>query len=83
MGRRRRQLIVDPGRPMRFLHMLRVFRPTSPPSVGSDILSPFSALTVATAGLQALSWFPAVRALKLARWIPGLRRQVSRRFDLS
>ena len=40
-------LIVDLGRPMRFLHMLRVFKPTSPLSVGSYILSPFSALTVA------------------------------------
>jgi formate-dependent nitrite reductase membrane component NrfD len=67
-------LIVDLGRPMRFLHMLRVFKPTSPLSVGSYILSPFSALTVATAGLHALPWFPAVRALKVARWIPGLRK---------
>jgi hypothetical protein len=67
-------LIVDLGRPMRFLHMLRVFKPTSPLSVGSYILSPFSALTVATAGLHALPWFPAVRALRLARWIPGLRK---------
>ena len=58
-------LIVDLGRPMRFLHMLRVFKPTSPLSVGSYILSPFSALTVATAGLRVLPWFPAVRALKL------------------
>jgi formate-dependent nitrite reductase membrane component NrfD len=67
-------LIVDLGRPMRFLHMLRVFKPTSPLSVGSYILSPFSALTVVTAGLHALSWFPAVRALRVARWIPGLRK---------
>jgi formate-dependent nitrite reductase membrane component NrfD len=67
-------LIVDLGRPMRFLHMLRVFKPTSPLSVGSYILSPFSALTVATAGMHALSWFPAVRALRVARWIPGLRK---------
>jgi len=29
---------------------------------------------VATAGLHALPWFPAVRAMKLARWIPGLRK---------
>jgi formate-dependent nitrite reductase membrane component NrfD len=67
-------LIVDLGRPMRFLHMLRVFKPTSPLSVGSYILSPFSALTVATAGLHALPWFPAVRALKVARFIPVLRK---------
>jgi len=31
-------LIHDLGRPRRFLHMLRVFRPTSPMSVGSWIM---------------------------------------------
>ncbi|MPQ97892.1 nitrite reductase [Modestobacter sp. I12A-02628] len=67
-------LIVDLGRPMRFLHMLRVFKPTSPLSVGSYILSPFSALTVATAGLHVLELVPAVRALPVARWIPGVRK---------
>jgi hypothetical protein len=56
-------LIVDLGRPMRFLHMLRVFKPTSPLSVGSYILSPFSALTTATAGLRVLGWFPVLRKL--------------------
>jgi formate-dependent nitrite reductase membrane component NrfD len=56
-------LIVDLGRPERFLHMLRVFKPTSPLSVGSYILSPFSALTVATAGLGVLGWFPWLRKL--------------------
>jgi energy-converting hydrogenase Eha subunit A len=54
-------LIVDLGRPERFLHMLRVFKPTSPLSVGSYILSPFSALTTATAGLHLLGWFPRLR----------------------
>jgi hypothetical protein len=56
-------LIVDLGRPERFLHMLRVFKPTSPLSVGSYILSPFSALTTATAGLRVLGWFPVLRKL--------------------
>jgi hypothetical protein len=56
-------LIVDLGRPERFLHMLRVFKPTSPLSVGSYILSPFSALTVGTAGLHLLGWFPRLRKL--------------------
>ncbi|MCP3103955.1 polysulfide reductase NrfD [Myxococcus sp. K15C18031901] len=32
-------LIADLGRPERFLHMLRVFRPTSPMSVGSWVLA--------------------------------------------
>jgi hypothetical protein len=59
-------LIVDLGRPERFLHMLRVFKPTSPLSVGSYILSPFSALTTATAGLQLLGWFPRLRPLVAA-----------------
>lgn len=42
-------LIHDLGRPERFLNMLRVFRPTSPLSVGSWILAPFSGLTTAAA----------------------------------
>jgi hypothetical protein len=56
-------LIVDLGRPERFLHMLRVFKPTSPLSVGSFILSPFSALTTAAAGLRVLGWLPGLRKL--------------------
>jgi formate-dependent nitrite reductase membrane component NrfD len=35
-------LIYDLGRPSRFLHMLRIFRPTSPMSMGSWILTSFS-----------------------------------------
>ncbi len=43
-------LVHDLGRPTRFLNMLRVFKPTSPLSVGSWILAPFSgAATVAAA----------------------------------
>ncbi len=38
-------LIHDLGMPSRFLNMLRVFRPTSPMSVGSWILVTFSSLT--------------------------------------
>ncbi|HEY3685396.1 MAG TPA: NrfD/PsrC family molybdoenzyme membrane anchor subunit [Streptosporangiaceae bacterium] len=37
-------LIHDLGRPQRFLNMLRVIKPTSPLSVGSWILAPFSTL---------------------------------------
>lgn len=43
-------LIHDLGRPARFLHMLRVLKPTSPLSVGSWILAPFSGLAAASAG---------------------------------
>jgi hypothetical protein len=35
-------LVHDLGRPERFLNMLRVFKPTSPLSVGSYILAPFA-----------------------------------------
>jgi hypothetical protein len=44
-------LVHDLGRPERFLNMLRVFKPTSPLSVGSYVLAPFSGL----AGLAAAS----------------------------
>src|SRR3954470_20131650 len=46
------------GRPERFLHMLRVLKPTSPLSVGTYILSPFSAAAAATAAVELLGWFP-------------------------
>ena len=52
-------LIYDLGKPSRFLYMLRVFRPTSPMSVGSWILVLFSS----AAGLSALSDF-GPRALR-------------------
>ncbi|ALG11343.1 NrfD/PsrC family molybdoenzyme membrane anchor subunit [Kibdelosporangium phytohabitans] len=42
-------LVHDLGRPERFLNMLRVFKVTSPLSVGSWILAPFSGLTALSA----------------------------------
>lgn len=42
-------LIHDLGRPARFLNMLRVFKPSSPLSVGSWILASFSAAALAAA----------------------------------
>jgi hypothetical protein len=54
-------LVHDLGRPARFLHMLRVFKPTSPLSVGTYILSPFSAATAATAAVELLGWFPRLK----------------------
>jgi len=42
-------LIHDLGRPERFLNMLRVFKPTSPLSVGSWILAPFGGLSTLSA----------------------------------
>jgi formate-dependent nitrite reductase membrane component NrfD len=50
-------LIIDLGRPARFLNMLRVFRPTSPMSVGSWVLAgsvPLAALSVLTADAEGL-----------------------------
>ncbi|PWW21846.1 polysulfide reductase NrfD [Geodermatophilus normandii] len=54
-------LIHDLGRPERFLHMLRVFKPTSPLSVGSYILAPFGAAAGATAAVELLGWFPRLK----------------------
>ena len=54
-------LIDDLGRPARFLHMLRVFKPTSPLSVGTYILSPFSAAAAGTAVAELLGWFPRLK----------------------
>ncbi|MBI4260331.1 MAG: polysulfide reductase NrfD [Actinobacteria bacterium] len=45
-------LVIDLGRPERFLNMLRVFRPTSPLSLGSWVLA---AATPAASGAAALS----------------------------
>jgi Polysulphide reductase, NrfD len=57
-------LISDLGRPERFHHMLRVFKPTSPMNVGSWILSASgTAIALATAR-SVLGWFP--RAGRLA-----------------
>ncbi|MGY1749271.1 NrfD/PsrC family molybdoenzyme membrane anchor subunit [Modestobacter sp. SYSU DS0511] len=70
-------LIHDLGRPERFLHMLRVLKPTSPLSVGSYILAPFSALTAATAGLQLLEAFPGLQKFglrRISRWFPALEK---------
>lgn len=54
-------LIYDLGKPSRFLYMLRVFRPTSPMSVGSWILVLFSS----AAGVSAIAGFGprAVRSM--------------------
>lgn len=54
-------LVHDLGRPERFLHMLRVFKPTSALSVGSYILAPFGAATGATAAVELLGWFPRLK----------------------
>ncbi|MEU6131963.1 NrfD/PsrC family molybdoenzyme membrane anchor subunit [Saccharopolyspora sp. NPDC047091] len=51
-------LVHDLGRPLRFLNMLRVLKPTSPLSVGSWILAPFSGLTAAAAAGELSGLLP-------------------------
>ncbi|PRY01640.1 NrfD/PsrC family molybdoenzyme membrane anchor subunit [Allonocardiopsis opalescens] len=65
-------LIHDLGRPERFLHMLRVIKPTSPLSVGTWILGPFTALSCAAAASDATGiWRPAGRLAGLAAGLLG------------
>ena len=58
-------LISDLGRPMRFLNMLRMFKVTSPMSVGSWILSVSGASTTVAAVNAWTGWFP--RSARVAR----------------
>jgi hypothetical protein len=51
-------LISDLGRPERFLNMLRVFKPTSPMSVGSWILAGFGPAVALGAGHEWLGVLP-------------------------
>src|SRR4051794_39342318 len=51
-------LISDLGVPKRFLNMLRVFKVTSPMSVGSWILTVEGGLLSVTAAHEFLGWFP-------------------------
>jgi hypothetical protein len=51
-------LIHDLHRPERFLNMLRVLKPTSPLSVGSWILAPFSGLSAASAASELTGRLP-------------------------
>jgi hypothetical protein len=50
-------LVLDLGDPLRFHHMLRVFRPYSPMSVGTWCLTIFSLPLSAAAGLSVLAEF--------------------------
>jgi hypothetical protein len=56
-------LVHDLGRPERFLNMLRVFKPTSPLSVGSFILAPFASLASAAAASQVTGRLPRLGRL--------------------
>jgi hypothetical protein len=51
-------LISDLGRPRRFFNMLRVFKPTSPMSVGSWLLTAGGGAITVAAAHETLGWFP-------------------------
>jgi hypothetical protein len=54
-------LVSDLGRPERFLNMLRVFKVTSPMSVGSWILAGSGTATTAEAACELLDVFPRLK----------------------
>jgi Polysulphide reductase, NrfD len=56
-------LVHDLGRPERFLNMLRVFKPTSPLSVGSFVLAPFGGLAAASAAANVTGRLPRMGRL--------------------
>ena len=58
-------LIADLGVPGRFHMMFRVFKPTSPMSVGSWVLSAFGGTVVASTVAEFLGWERASRALEI------------------
>lgn len=59
-------LVHDLGRPARFVNMLRVFKVTSPMSVGSWLLAGYGPLAFATAGTQLTGrWRPLGRVTGL------------------
>lgn len=55
-------LVADLGRPQRFLHMLRVFKPTSAMSMGSWLVAAYGPTAVGAATLRQLGWFPRLNA---------------------
>src|SRR3954468_8203525 len=57
------ELIHDLGRRERFLSMLRVFKPTSPLSVGSFILAPFASLSGVAAASHVTGRLPRLGRL--------------------
>jgi hypothetical protein len=63
-------LVHDLGRPSRFLNMLRVFKPTSPLSVGSWILAPYGTFSGLAMAATVGARLPAVRTLPAASVLP-------------
>ncbi len=66
-------LISDLGKPSRFLNMLRMFKVTSPMSVGSWILAASGTATAAAVGSELTGLFPSAgRAAKVASALLGM-----------
>lgn len=66
-------LISDLGRPARFLNMLRMFKVTSPMSVGSWILAASGLSTALAVGSELTGLYPALgRGAKIASALLGL-----------
>ncbi|MFS4103311.1 NrfD/PsrC family molybdoenzyme membrane anchor subunit [Streptomyces sp. PD-S100-1] len=55
-------LVHDLGRPTRFVNMLRVFKPTSPMSMGSWLLAGYAPLTMAAAAADVVGRYRLVGA---------------------
>src|SRR3954451_24727670 len=65
-------LVSDLGRPERFLNMLRVFKVTSPMSVGSWVLVVSSGASSTAAALELLGRLPRLKVLaELASFVTG------------
>jgi formate-dependent nitrite reductase membrane component NrfD len=64
-------LIDDLGRPERFHHMLRVFKPMSPMNVGSWTLAIHGAVSAAIAAHQLAAAKPVPWLTAAAGWLPG------------
>lgn len=64
-------LVHDLHRPRRFLHMLRVFKPTSALSVGTWILSPFATFAAVAAAAEASTLIGRPRG---DRWVTVVER---------
>ena len=68
-------LIHDLGRPSRFANMLRVFKPTSPMSMGSWILAGFGPAAVLAAASELVAALPRRGQGRLGhRLLPGMGR---------
>jgi len=65
-------LILDLGRPARFWHMLRAFRPSSPMSMGTWGLTAFGLVSVVATGLQLMDDLSLRRGHR-----PGAARRVA------